>query len=167
MTQRIVRNTAIALSTFACAALLSISWSEQGGISASVESAQARVGRPLTPMSVAGVARRHNRRAVYGYGYGHHHHYGYGAGVAAAAAATAVAATAPAYTGWGTGGWGNAYAAQTDPHFGQPYYPARAYHGISPYYGYAGWADYKTINGISCEPGTMTKMADGHEYVCQ
>ncbi|MGY2846584.1 hypothetical protein ACVIWU_003543 [Bradyrhizobium sp. USDA 4509] len=166
MTQRIVRNTAIALSTIACATLLSITWSEQGGVSASVESAQARVGRPLTPMSVAGVARRHTRRAVYGYGYGHRH-YGYGAGIAATAAVATAAAAAPAYSGWGTGDWGNAYAAQTDPHFGQPYYPARAYHGISPYYGYAGWTEYKAANGIGCEPGTMTKMADGHMYVCQ
>ena len=166
MTQRMVRNTAIALSTFACAALFSITWSEQGGIAASVESAQARVGRPLTPMSVAGVARRHTRRAVYGYGYGHRYN-GYGAGLAATAAVATAAAATSAYSGWGTGGWGNAYAAQTDPHFGQPYYPARAYHGDSPYYGYAGWEDYKARNGIGCEPGTMTKMSDGHMYVCQ
>lgn len=31
-----------------------------------VSQAEARVGRPLTPMSAAGVARRHHRRAVYG-----------------------------------------------------------------------------------------------------
>jgi hypothetical protein len=31
-----------------------------------VASAEARVGRPLTPMSAAGVARRTTRRAVYG-----------------------------------------------------------------------------------------------------
>jgi hypothetical protein len=35
---------------------------EQGLVSAS----DARVGRPLTPMSYAGVARRTTRRAVYG-----------------------------------------------------------------------------------------------------
>ncbi|UGY05426.1 hypothetical protein [Bradyrhizobium quebecense] len=159
MTRRIVRNTAIALSTFACATLFSITWSEQGGISASVESAQARVGRPLTPMSAAGVARRHTRRAAYGYGVG--------AGIAATAAVATAAATAPVYAGWGTNNWTDAYAAQTDPHFGKPYYPARAYYGGSPYYGYAGWSDYKAANGITCEPGTMTKMADGHTYVCQ
>jgi hypothetical protein len=59
----------IAGSTVVCAALLSFSWSEQRGVSLSVESAQARVGRPLTPVSVAGVARRQNRRAAYGGGY--------------------------------------------------------------------------------------------------
>ena len=51
------RKTALAASAFTCAALLSFGWSEQGGISLSIESAQARVGRPLTPVSVAGVAR--------------------------------------------------------------------------------------------------------------
>src|SRR5215471_18065443 len=59
-------TVAIATSVFACAALMSFGWSEQGGVSISVESAQARVGRPLTPVSVAGVARRQTRRAVYG-----------------------------------------------------------------------------------------------------
>jgi hypothetical protein len=44
----------------------SIDWSQTGGPSLSVESAQARVGRPLTPVSVAGVARRTTRRAVVG-----------------------------------------------------------------------------------------------------
>ena len=62
------RKTALAASAFTCAALLSFGWSEQGGISLSIESAQARVGRPLTPVSVAGVARRQTRRAVYGAG---------------------------------------------------------------------------------------------------
>ena len=63
------RKTALAASAFTCAALLSFGWSEQGGISLSIESAQARVGRPLTPVSVAGVARRQNRRAAYGAGW--------------------------------------------------------------------------------------------------
>jgi hypothetical protein len=62
------RTVVIATSAFACAALMSFSWSEQGGVSLSVESAQARVGRPLSPVSVAGVARRQTRRAVYGAG---------------------------------------------------------------------------------------------------
>jgi hypothetical protein len=68
---------AIAAGTLMGAALLSFGWSEQGGISLSVENAQARVGRPLTPVSVAGVARRQTRRAVVG-----------GAAVGAAAVST-------------------------------------------------------------------------------
>jgi hypothetical protein len=65
MKQMSLTTVAIAASTFACAALLSFGWSEQRGLSLSVEKAEARVGRPLTPVSVAGVARRHNRRAAY------------------------------------------------------------------------------------------------------
>ena len=113
-------------------------------------------------MSVAGVARRQNRRAAYGYGVG--------AGVVGAAAvatAGAVAATSPGYYGGGNTGWNNAYAAQADPHFGKPYYPVRAYAGISPYYGYSGWEDYSGRNFLRCVPGTMTKLDDGQMYRCQ
>src|SRR6516165_6810688 len=115
MKQMSFRTFAIATSAFACATLLSFSWSEQRGVSLSVESAQARVGRPLTPVSVAGVARRQNRRAAYRYDY---------AGIAAAAgtAGAVGAATSPGW-GWGSnpyyaggpyagGAWGaNAYYA--------------------------------------------------------
>jgi hypothetical protein len=65
MKQMSLTKIAVGASTFACAALLSFNWSEQRGVSLSVENAQARVGRPLTPVSVAGVARRQNRRAAY------------------------------------------------------------------------------------------------------
>lgn len=57
---------AIAAATFVSAMLLSVEWQDHGGVSVAVDSAQARVGRPLTPMSVAGVARRTTRRAYYG-----------------------------------------------------------------------------------------------------
>jgi hypothetical protein len=53
------------------------------GQSSLVSSAEARVGRPLTPMSYAGVARRTTRRAV-----------AVGAGAVAVGAAGAVAAGA-------------------------------------------------------------------------
>ncbi|WP_229197985.1 hypothetical protein [Bradyrhizobium acaciae] len=59
-------TSALTATIIACATLLSVGRSEQGGVLISVESAQARVGRPLTPVSVAGVARRQTRRAVYG-----------------------------------------------------------------------------------------------------
>jgi len=45
---------------------LSFHSSPAGVPSVSLDSAQARVGRPLTPMSVAGVNRRVHRRAYYG-----------------------------------------------------------------------------------------------------
>jgi hypothetical protein len=163
MTQRKLIKITAAVSTFTCAALLSVGWSEQHGVSLSVESAQARVGRPLTPVSVAGVARRQNRRAAYGYGYG--------AGVAGAAAvATAgavAAATATNYWGGQNTTWGDAYAAQNDPRFGQPHYAMRVHAGGSPYYGYSGWEDYSGRNFIKCRPGTLTKLDDGQMYRCQ
>jgi hypothetical protein len=56
----------------------SIDWSADEGLSLSLSRAEARVGRPLTPVSVAGVARRTTRRAVVG-----------GAAVGAAAVGTA------------------------------------------------------------------------------
>ena len=52
--------------TLAFGVLASINWSSSGGLSVTVESALARVGRPFTPVSVAGVARRTTRRAVVG-----------------------------------------------------------------------------------------------------
>ncbi|GLR84156.1 hypothetical protein [Bradyrhizobium iriomotense] len=61
-----------------CGIFGSINWSHDDGITLVVQSAEARVGRPATPASVAGVARRTTRRAVVG-----------GAAVGAAAASTA------------------------------------------------------------------------------
>ena len=57
----------------------------------SIDTAAARVGRPLTPLSVAGVHRRAYRRGVYGGGY-----YGGGVGAAAAGAVAAGAVAAGA-----------------------------------------------------------------------
>ncbi len=57
--------------------LISIDWSPTKGISMGIHQAYARVGRPLTPVSVAGVHRRHVRRSYYHHGnyYGHPYHY--------------------------------------------------------------------------------------------
>jgi hypothetical protein len=48
------------------AAPLSPHYSPAKVLSVSLDRAEARVGRPLTPMSVAGVNRRVHRRAYYG-----------------------------------------------------------------------------------------------------
>jgi hypothetical protein len=61
----VLKRTAIAAATVACAVLLSFSWSEHRGVSLGVESAQARVDRPPTPV---GAARRQSRRSVSGQG---------------------------------------------------------------------------------------------------
>jgi hypothetical protein len=48
------------------AAPVSLHWSPAKMLSLSLDQANARVGRPLTPGSVAGVNRRVHRRAYYG-----------------------------------------------------------------------------------------------------
>ena len=57
-----VLYTALAASVL-CATPLSLHWSPKTMPSVAVNSAEARLGRPLTPMSVAGVNRRVHRRA--------------------------------------------------------------------------------------------------------
>jgi hypothetical protein len=47
-----------------CAAPISLHQSQDTGLSLSLDSADARVGRPATATSVAGVHRRATRRAV-------------------------------------------------------------------------------------------------------
>lgn len=139
-----VRKIALAACVFSSAALLSFAWSEQSGISLSVESAQARVGRPLTPVSVAGVARRQARRGVYGAG-------AVAAGAVAVGTAAAVAATSP-YRGWGSPyNTGAGYSSDSGPY---------AAYGYSP-------EDWRRRNGMVCEPGTTTKLDDGRIYPCQ
>ena len=65
----IIKKGAI-LGTIVAAALLtaapfSLQWTEKT-VALTLDSADARVGRPLTPMSVAGVHRRAYRHAAYG-----------------------------------------------------------------------------------------------------
>ena len=124
------RKIAIATTTFTCATLFSVGWSEQRGVSLSIESAQARIGRPLTPVSVAGVARRNYRRGAYGYGAGV-----VGAGVAGAAIGTAaVAAATP-------GGY-----YRSGPYANTPYYRSGAY-APAAYYGEPSYADSYAYGG--------------------
>jgi hypothetical protein len=66
-----------------CATPLSLRLSPEGNVSLSSDTASAVIGRPLTPMSVAGVHRRAERRAYrrgyYGYGaYNNPYRYTYG-----------------------------------------------------------------------------------------
>jgi hypothetical protein len=66
-----------------CAAPFSLRFSPEGSVSLSVDRAAAIIGRPLTPLSIAGAHRRAYRRAYRGayYGYGGYYHpyrrYGY------------------------------------------------------------------------------------------
>lgn len=64
--KQIRRNAWLCAAIIACTAMGSVQWSHEDGLSVSVGRAEARVGRPATPASVAGVARRTTRRAVVG-----------------------------------------------------------------------------------------------------
>src|SRR6516225_762790 len=72
------------------------------GVTPTVSKAQAIIGRPLTPMSVAGVHRRAMRR-TYGVGANLGYH------PVARRAALAAAATGAGYYGAGYGGWGGGW----------------------------------------------------------
>ena len=60
------KRIVLAAAALVFGVLVSVQWPQGSGVTLSVESAQARVGRPLTPVSAAGVARRTTRRHVYG-----------------------------------------------------------------------------------------------------
>jgi hypothetical protein len=59
------------------AAPFTVQCSHNSGVALSIDRADARVGRPLTPGSVAGVNRRVHRRAARSYYYSHGHRYYY------------------------------------------------------------------------------------------
>ena len=64
-----IRTTLFRLSFATIIGGIALFWGGQlplDGQSSLVSSAEARIGRPLTPMSYAGVARRTTRRAVVG-----------------------------------------------------------------------------------------------------
>jgi hypothetical protein len=83
------------LAAVLCAAPVSLHWSPAKVLSLSLDSAEARVGRPLTPVSVAGVNRRMNRRAYYGAAAGAY--YGAAAGAYYGAAACGYFPYPPCY----------------------------------------------------------------------
>lgn len=60
------KRVLLAAAALLCGVLISVQWPQGSGVTLSIDSAQARVGRPLTPVSAAGVARRTTRRAVVG-----------------------------------------------------------------------------------------------------
>lgn len=127
-----MRKIAIAMMTVSCATLLTIDCSQPTMVS--IQSAQARFGRPLTPISGAGMARRHYRRSV-GVGV-------VGAGVAAGVAAGAIGAGVAAATSpWGypsTGYYG---------YGGGAYYGGGYGYGTSPYYGGGAYPSYPAYGG--------------------
>lgn len=102
---------------------VSLHWSATPVPSLSVDTADARIGRPLTPMSVAGVHRRAYRRGYYGAGVG------LGLGAGALAAGALAAPYAYRYSGYGypySGSYGYPYAGG---------YGSYGYYGAPGYYG--------------------------------
>ena len=118
-------------ATLLAAAPFSLQWS-QGTVTLSIDSADARIGRPLTALIVAGVQRRSDRRAVRSTVY---------AGAAAAAVGYGVGAyyggygypaysySAPYATSYGTGyGYGSYYGGYGYPgYFTAPYNPGPSF----------------------------------------
>jgi hypothetical protein len=131
------RKAILAASAFFCATSLSFGWSDHGDLPLSLASAQARVVRPATPVSVAGVARRHVRRGAY-----------VGAGVAGATAlGTAAAIGSAAYNGY----YGD-----------DSYYPDAGYgYGAGPYGAYAA-VPYEAYGGYGY--GAVPYGAYGYGY---
>ena len=78
MKKRIILGTIVGAALLT-AAPFSLQWSQKT-VTLSLDSADARIGHPLTPGSVAGVNRRVHRRAAYGaaaaYGAGSYYAYG-------------------------------------------------------------------------------------------
>jgi len=61
-----ILGTMLIGSTMLCAVPLSLHYSQETVVSVALDTADARVGRPATPASVAGVARRSARRCAAG-----------------------------------------------------------------------------------------------------
>src|SRR6516164_6160349 len=93
-----------------------------------ISQADARIGRPGTPLSVAGVARRHYRRAAVGAGV-------VGAGLAAGAY----------YGGYGTGGYYGTYGGYPGGYYGG--YPGGYYGAAYPGGYYGGYANRSYVTG--------------------
>jgi hypothetical protein len=109
------------------AAPFSLTWTQKN-IALTADTADARVGRPLTPLSVAGVNRRAYRRAARGAIY--------------AGTAPAIAYGLGAYYG-GYGYPGYSYAAPSAPYYGTGYGYGSYYGGYGGYGGY-GYPGYST-----------------------
>ena len=86
------RMCALRFTLAVAAAVAALALDEHIAQGPSLSTAQAVIGRPLTPMSYAGVARRTTRRAAYATGAAYA-----GAATAGAYAAGAYAAAQPVY----------------------------------------------------------------------
>ena len=123
------------------AAPFSLQWSQKA-VTLSLDSADARIGRPLTPFSVAGVHRRAYRRAVYGaaaYGVGSYYGAsGYGSSYGYPAYGYGSYASGYGYPAYGYGSYAPRYGYGS---YASGYgYGYRSLYAFAPGYGYGGWA---------------------------
>jgi hypothetical protein len=107
------------------------------GAASFVTQAEARIGRPLTPFSVAGVARRTTRRAVYA-SYG----YGYGGGYSSYSSGSP-------YYGYSSYSSGSPYYGYSSYSSDSPYYGYSSYSSGSPYYGYSSYSSGSPYYGYN------------------
>jgi hypothetical protein len=119
--------SALVAGAVLCAVPYSLHVSAEQGVSLSVDTAAAVIGRPFTPYSVAGAYRRGYRRSFaygsYGGGYGYRHSgYGYRAG----------------YGGYGHYGYGYRSAGYARPYGYGAYRRPYGYGGYARPYGYGG-----------------------------
>ena len=112
------------------AAPLSLQWSQKN-VALSLDSADARIGRPLTATSVAGVHRRAYRRAYRSAAYGGIAGYGLGS-----------------YYGYGNPAYSYSYPAYS---YGYPTYSYGSYgYGYPAYgYGYGGYLGYRVARRVA------------------
>jgi len=110
------------------AAPFSLQWSQKN-VALSLDTADARIGRPGTALSVAGVHRRASRRAYRGAVYGG----------AAAAAAYGVGSYYGAYSypGYSSGSYG--YPGYSSGSYSYPGYGSGSYSSGYSAYGYGGY----------------------------
>ena len=136
------------LGTIVGAALLtaapfSLQWSQKT-VALSLDSADARIGRLLTALSVAGVHRRAYRRAVYGaaaYGVGSYYGasgYGYGS-YASGYPGYGYGSYASRYPGYGYGSYASGYPGYGYGSYASGY-PGYGYRSLYASAGYGGWA---------------------------
>jgi hypothetical protein len=168
MSKTVLGKAALAVSVFACTTMLSVGWTQQKGVSLSIERAQAQMADPFASGVDRRQARQARRTAAGATAAGAA---AVGAGVVAAGATAAYYGSGGPYAGTGPYAGRDAYAYYGGPGgFGGPgvYGGPGGYGGVAYYSGPGVWSPgYAAQNGIICQPGTMVRLDDGLMHNCQ